>query len=60
MDSFVKLLGKQFYPKQKEVLIMPTTKKTSTKGEKDTAAKSATKENKSTNDGAKAKKTTKK
>jgi hypothetical protein len=39
---------------------MPTTKKTSAKGEKDTAAKSATKENKSTNDGAKAKKTTKK
>jgi hypothetical protein len=39
---------------------MPTTKKSSTKGEKDTATKSAMKENKSSNDGAKAKKTTKK
>jgi hypothetical protein len=37
---------------------MPTTKKSSTKGEKDMNAKSATKENKT--DGAKAKKTTKK
>jgi hypothetical protein len=38
--------------------MMPTTKKSSTKGEKDTVMKSATKENKT--DGAEAKKTTKK